>query len=126
MATFEKRASGWRAQINVKGARASKVFPTKAQAAAWAAQKETEIRLQLETGIVRGRTLRDACSRYEKEVSPHKRGHAWEIKRMNFMCDYLLDGKPLGARELVQLTPDVLGRFRARNQLAIKIKQRLC
>lgn len=126
MASFKKLASGWRALVYVAGQRPTKVFPTKAQAVAWAAQKETEIRLQLETGIVRGRTLRDACSRYEKEVSPHKRGHALEIKRMNFMCDYLLDGKPLGARELVQLTPEVLGQFRARNQLAIKIQQQLC
>ncbi|MFZ6709745.1 hypothetical protein [Undibacterium sp. TC9W] len=112
MASFEKRASGWRAQVYVKGTRDSQVFATKSQAIAWAAIRETELRNNIATGIVDGKTLDHACRRYEKEVSVHKRGHEWEVKRLNWMCEYKIDGVKLGDRELAQVTADLLGRFR--------------
>lgn len=112
MATYRKTGGGWRAEIAVRGARESKVFATKAQAAAWAAERETVLRRQAETGIVTGKTLADAATRYEKEVSVHKRGHMWEAKRLAWICAYRIDEKNLGSRPLVELTPDLLGRFR--------------
>lgn len=44
MASITKTASGWRVQLFCRGIRASSSFRTKAEAAAWAATKENEIR----------------------------------------------------------------------------------
>ena len=43
MAAFEKRKNGWRAQVEKKGIRRSKVLPTKQEAMNWAAAVEAEI-----------------------------------------------------------------------------------
>jgi hypothetical protein len=74
MASFRKSASGWRAELYVKGIRDSASFTTKAQAQAWAAKRETELREQKGPGIVAGKTLLNAFNRYELEVSKTKRG----------------------------------------------------
>lgn len=75
-------ANGWRAQINIKGHRESLVRPTKAQAVAWATERESAIRNHVDTGILKGKTFEDACRRYELEVSKHKRGYmaSWPIE----------------------------------------------
>lgn len=112
MASYSKREGAWRAQVAIMGARQSKSFATKAQAVAWATQLEADLRNNLATGTVHGKTLEDACRRYEKEVSPTKRGHQWEVKRLTWMCDYQVFGKRLGDYELVDITPEVLGKFR--------------
>ena len=44
MASFQKRPTGWRAQVRVLSQRDSRVFDTKAEAMAWAAKRETELR----------------------------------------------------------------------------------
>lgn len=81
MASFRKRPNGtWRAELFVAGHRESGTFTTKAQAQA--AQRETEMRQKRTTGIVAGKTVRDAFHRYEKEVSRTKRGHRFEALRM--------------------------------------------
>ncbi len=112
MASYTKRDGSWRAQVVIRGIRQNKTFATKAQAIAWATQAETEIRNNLATNTVHGKTMEDACRRYEKEVSTTKRGHTWEVKRLNWMCDYLVFGLRLGDYMLVDVTPEVLGRFR--------------
>lgn len=110
MASFSKRGDGWRVQVYVNGQRDSGTFTTKAQAQAWAAQRETELRQQKETGIVVGKTVRDAFDRYEKEVSRAKRGHRWEALRMNAMSEIELEldaGRPkvkFGEVKLSELT----------------------
>lgn len=112
MAYIRKRGATWRAEVAVLGERDAKTFTTKAQALAWAAQRETEIRLNKSTGTVRGRTLDDACRRYQLEVSPTKRGHIWEAKRLDWMCDYKVFDRRLGGYELLDLTPEILAKFR--------------
>jgi hypothetical protein len=92
MPTFERRAGPWRVQIYVKGVRDGGTFPTKAEAAAWAAKRETEIREDKATGIQRGKTVDDAFRRYEKEVSVHKPGHRWEALRLNAIGRTEIDG----------------------------------
>ena len=74
MANISKLDTSWRVQIAIQGVRESKSFAPKAQAVAWASQREMEIRNQKDTGIQKGKTFEDACRRYELEVSKHKRG----------------------------------------------------
>ena len=78
MASYTKTANGWRAQVSVKGQRDLVAKVTKAQAVAWATERETELRNQVETGVIAGKIFEDAVRRYELEVSKSKRGYRWE------------------------------------------------
>jgi integrase len=73
MAYITKLKTGWRAQIARQGVRTSKMFPTKAEAKAWAAVEEASI-LTESRAKYPSKTLSDAMDRYEAEVSIHKRG----------------------------------------------------
>ena len=86
MATFKvgktKKGKSYRAEVYVKGQREGRTFDTKAEAIAWAAMRETELREQVETGIDKSRTVRDAMRKYSAEVSTTKNGAAWEQRRL--------------------------------------------
>ncbi len=84
MATYRKRGTTWRAEIAKRGVRLSASFDTKAEAIAWATEKEAEIgRSTSPAAMVRSeKTLVDAFDRYEKEVSPTKKGERWEKLRL--------------------------------------------
>ncbi|GAC1421128.1 MAG: hypothetical protein NVSMB6_22770 [Burkholderiaceae bacterium] len=119
MASFEKRAGAWRAAIKftVEGKvyREASSFPTKAQASAWAAERETQMRKEITagaSGVVEGKTLRDACERYEIEVSRTKWGHRWEALRLNALVNMKVGKVILGTIELQNLTADILGQWR--------------
>jgi integrase len=112
MPTFEKRAGSWRVQIHVKGVRDGGTFPTKAEAAAWAAKRETEIREDKATGIQRGKTVDDAFRRYEKEVSVHKPGHRWEALRLNAIGRAEIGGTAIKDMKLQDVSSELLGCWR--------------
>ncbi|MGZ8320681.1 MAG: tyrosine-type recombinase/integrase, partial [Telluria sp.] len=116
MATFKKVQTkdgpAWRIQISVKGVRESATRTTKAEAVAWAAARETELRQAGATGIQEGRTVDEAFRRYEKEVSVHKRGHRWEAIRLAAIGRTVIDGKAIQEMKLGEVTPDFLGRWR--------------
>lgn len=112
MASFKKDGNVWRVQIYVKGIRDSGTFTTKAQAQAWAGMRETELRSQKATGIVAGKTCRDAFERYEKEVSRTKRGFRWEALRLTAMANTVVGGVTFGDVKLSELTSDFLGQWR--------------
>jgi integrase len=112
MASIAKREGGWRAQIAVLGVRESKTFATKAEAVSWAAKRETEIREGASAGVQRWRTLDDAFARYEKEVSANKKGHRHEILRMTAIGRTEIEGVALKDMRLVDITPDVIGKWR--------------
>lgn len=112
MASIKKSGSGWRAQVATLGVRESKVFSTKAEANAWAALRETEIRANKGTGIEGGHTVGEAFRRYEKEVSAHKRGHRWEAIRLAAIGRMEVDGVALADMQLVDATPEVWGKWR--------------
>jgi len=82
MATFLKRGKSWFVQVRKKGITKCSTWPTKAQAQAWATKTEAEI-LYGEKSLLPEKTLLDAMERYEKEVTPKKRGARWEIIRFN-------------------------------------------
>ncbi len=44
--------------------------------------RDTELRTDKASGLVKGKTCEDAFRRYEKEVSATKRGKEWEGKRL--------------------------------------------
>lgn len=81
MAFFEKRSGSWRVVVRRDGKRESKTFPTKAQAAAWAIQRESELDDVAAGGVPR-KTLRETLRRYLEEVAPKHRGFKWEDTRV--------------------------------------------
>jgi len=112
MASIVKSPGGWRVQISIKGKRESATFVTKAQAQAWATMREADLRSEKTTGIVAGKTCRDAFERYEKEVSRTKRGSKWEAQRLSTIADMAVDGIKIGDMPLGKLTSDFLGQWR--------------
>ncbi|MFN3612054.1 tyrosine-type recombinase/integrase [Tepidimonas sp.] len=93
MASFRKVGKGWRAEVARRGVRQSKVFPTKAQAAAWAAQVEASI---LAGNLKPGSTVTvaQAVERYLREIVPRRRGGNYEKRRLLALlrlCPWLAD-----------------------------------
>jgi integrase len=82
MASIQKTAKGFRAQIFVSGRRDSKIFRTQREAKAWAAARTTAIRTEINKTPSERHTLADAVRRYLEEVSPGKRGERWERVRL--------------------------------------------
>jgi integrase len=115
MASIKKTTGGWRAQLYVKGRRDSGVFATKAEATAWAVDREADLRRMVETGIDTDKTLQDAFDRYHRDVSPTKRGEdraKWEGNRLRAIAGHQIDGVALGKRMLSDVTSDILGKWR--------------
>ena len=109
MASITKVATGFRAQVYVKGERDSRTFRTKREAAAWAAAREAELHEQVAKPASEKHTLADALEKYRDEVAPTKRGVRHEAIRINAMLasPLLPTGLPLAA-----ITPAVLGDYR--------------
>lgn len=80
MAHFRKRSGGWSVEIERRGIRESKTFQHKAEAQAWAARREAEIRGG-EVGIPNF-TLDAVFERYARDVSAKKKGRKWEEDRI--------------------------------------------
>jgi integrase len=121
MATFVKRAGSWRVQVSIQGVRESSTFSTKAEAVAWAAKRETEIREDKASGVLRGKTVGDAFGRYEKEVSAHKDGARWEVLRLNAIGKTEIDGVLIKEMKLQDVTSEFLGRWRDRRMNVDKV-----
>lgn len=111
MATFLTRKSGWtQAKVRRKGfPQVSKTFETRREAEAWARQVESE----MDRGIFADRseaertTLADAIDRYEREVTPTKRGAAVEAYRLNTWRT-----SDLGQRSLAALRSSDFAKWR--------------
>lgn len=112
MASISKSGKNWRAQVVIKGIRDSKTFSTKAEAVAWSAARETEIREQKGTGIVAGKTYGDMFDRYEKEVSRTKRGYRWEATRLNAIGETIVGGRKIKDMLASESAPDFWGKWR--------------
>jgi len=114
MAYIRKQRGRWRAEVAKSGVRLSKVFDTKAEATGWAAQEEAAI-AAADAGKFPARTLAEALTRYEEEVSPSKRGKDWEIKRLASFREQLkkVDGAgDVLAKVISKVTTDDMGRWR--------------
>lgn len=112
MASITKQTTGWRVQISVKGQRDSAVRPTKAEANAWAVEREAQMRRMAQTGVNTDKTVQDAFERYAGEVSTEKKGANWERQRLVAIALHEVGGKRFGAMRLADVTADVLGGWR--------------
>lgn len=98
MASLQKIGDTWKAQVIVKGVRRSKRFATKAEASLWAASMEVELS-NAQAGKIPDKTFADLLDRYEREVSPTKRGHRWEALRLRATARM-----PIGSVKLSELS----------------------
>jgi integrase len=96
VASIRRSGKGWRAELYVKGQRDSKVFDTKAQASAWAIQREGE----LSGKRLPSKTFADALKKYGEEVAPSHKGYDWEMLRVNAMAKL-----PMARKQLSDITP---------------------
>jgi len=87
MAAIRKRCDKWQARVRVKGQPTiEKSFHTRADAESWAKIIESEIirGVYFKRTLAEQTTLRDALDRYEKEITPSKRGADIEKQRIKF------------------------------------------
>lgn len=116
VATFRKLPSGkWNAQVRRKGhTPVSKTFRTRAAAEGWARKTENEIEAGESVDLSLTKiTLSEILSRYELEVTEHKKGRIKERSVLKNLTTHL------GALTLAQVTPEsVAGYVRARMQPA--------
>lgn len=96
----------------MKGERDSAVRTTKAEAQAWAVEREAQMRRMATSGINTDKTCQDAFDRYGKTVSAQKKGESWEVTRMIFLAKCKIDGRPLGGMLLYEITSDTLAKWR--------------
>lgn len=114
MATFTKRKTKdgtvWKAEVARLGVRDSRTFDTKAEAAAWATEREADILAnQGRGGKPAKRTLRQVVERYIEEVAPTKPGARWEAIRLTA---FLRDTVDLADLLVGDITSDDMGKWR--------------
>ena len=88
MAAISKRTSGYQVQIRRRGFPAvSRMFKTKRDAEAWARQLEGEMDrgAYLDRTEAENTTLGELLTRYQQEVTPHKKSAFSEAKRIERM-----------------------------------------
>jgi integrase len=111
VASITKHGSGWRAQIDKRGVRLSKVHATKAAAQAWATAEEAKI-LAGEGRRWPDKTLGDAVDRYMREVSPTKKGERAEVLRLE---KFKRENSQICERQISEVrTPDLVAWRQAR------------
>ena len=110
MAYIRKRLDAWEVSINKKGfPRRSRTFTTKADAEKWARQVEGE----MDRGVFVSRTeaenttLSDSLARYEREVTPLKKGISQELSRLR-----ILNASSLSSRSLASLQGKDIALYR--------------
>ena len=104
MASITKHGKQWRAQIARKGIRKSKVFQSRQEAKDWAAREEYKIVNSRK--VAAAMKLADVFDRYAREVSPGKRGHRWEVVRLEKLA------RSLGHHKLGDLEPRHFAEWR--------------
>lgn len=111
MASIKPYVNGWRAQVYVKGQRASETFDTKREAENWALRKSIEFKDQAAGRTGEKKTLLDAMRKFGEEVSPTHKGARWEqIRLAMFEGDKAL---PLTIA-LAKITPQMLTAWKVK------------
>ncbi len=111
MATFRKRGTKWQAQIRLQGhAPLSRTFTLKSDAELWARQTEAAIERGDDQGPrieLRAKTLMELLDRYERTITPIKKGHASEVYRLRVLCRHRIAGLSLN-----KITPSMVAAYR--------------
>ena len=102
MASFRKHGTGWRAEVQKNGVRASHVAPTKREAQEWARKKENELDGYKAS---KGMTFEQAAAKYVATVSPNKTAGApeWEDRRFAEMMRFFRPDEKLAAIDSARL-----------------------
>ncbi len=106
MAYIRKRKTGWRVEVERLGVRQSQTFATKAAGEAWARQVESDL-LARKRGALPRYSVLQALEKYAQEVSPNKKGGAWEVKRLT-----AFGREPWAGKLLQDLTAADLAKWR--------------
>lgn len=111
MASLRKRNDKWQAQVRRTGhTPISKTFINRADALRWIRQTEQELdrsALAYDPSTLQRTTVADLLRRYGSDVTPGKRGHASEAKRIEVFLRY--DWANL---TLARITPQAFTRYR--------------
>ncbi|MDX0491525.1 tyrosine-type recombinase/integrase [Sinorhizobium medicae] len=111
MATIRKLRGRWQAQVRRRGMKPRcKSFDTKQEAEKWARDLEAQVDrfgAAPDTKILESTTLGDLLERYQREVSPTKRGSVQEIQRID-----VLRRHELAYRTMVGLSQQDIASFR--------------
>ena len=111
MATIRKLSGRWQAQVRRRGMKPRcKSFDTKLEAEKWARDLEAQVDrfgAAPDTKILESNTLGDLLERYQREVSPLKRGSVQEIQRID-----VLRRHDLAYRTMIGLSQQDIASFR--------------
>jgi integrase len=116
VATIRKRGAAWHAQVRRKGwPTQTRSFPGRSAAERWAREIEGEI----DRGVFVSRreaeetTLAEALGRYEREITPNKRGAAQERIRIGLWRRTALASRPLATIRAKDLAAYIAARQHA-------------
>lgn len=111
MATIRKLRGRWQAQVRRRGTKPRcKSFDTKLEAEKWARDLEAQVDrfgAAPDTKILESTTLGQLLERYQREVSPLKRGSVQEIQRID-----VLRRHDLAYRTMIGLSQQDIASFR--------------
>ena len=111
MATIRKLRGRWQAQVRRRGMKPRcKSFDTKLEAEKWARDLEAQVDrfgAAPDTKILESTTLGQLLERYQREISPSKRGSVQEIQRID-----VLRRHDLAYRTLIGLSQQDIASFR--------------
>lgn len=111
MASYRKRDGRWQVQVRRAGHRpVAKTFTSKTDARRWAAQVEVDLErseLPPDRAALKTLTLGDLLSRYQREVTPGRKGAVQEGYRLE-----ALQQTDLARLSLVHLRPHAFARYR--------------
>jgi integrase len=111
MATIRKLRGRWQAQVRRRGMKPRcKSFDSKLEAEKWARDLEAKVDrfgAAPDTRILESTTLAELLERYQREVSPTKRGSVQEIQRIG-----VLRRHDIAYRTMVGLSPQDISAFR--------------
>lgn len=111
MASIVPHNGKWRAFIDFKGVRKTKVFSTKSMAQSWARQSENEIE-QISIGRLPNKTFGDLLDRYQDEVTPKKRSADNELKKITAFRQIKVAGKLIVDIKLDELNESHFAQWR--------------
>ncbi|MCC2612751.1 tyrosine-type recombinase/integrase [Neorhizobium petrolearium] len=111
MATIRKLRGRWQAQVRRRGMKPrAKSFDSKAEAEKWARDLESQVDrfgMAPDTKILETTTLGELLERYQKEITPRKRGAVQEGQRID-----VLRRHDLSHRTLIGLSQQDVATFR--------------
>jgi integrase len=111
MATIRKLRGRWQAQVRRRGMKPrAKSFDSKSEAERWARDLETQVDrfgAAPDTKILESTTLGDLLLRYQREITPKKRGHVQESQRIDVLLRH-----DLAHRTLIGLSAADLAAYR--------------